>query len=330
MPQPAVKPRLPLPVRVIEPLVLVQPGSWEGALAAFLKDTKREGRSAQTLLSYDYFLGKSKRTTTFREDHGITTPAEFTATMFKAFDVELQEIGLEPGSVSQYHRVIKRFLNWCSSEEGSDGQKTYAIDPGVARVKSPKLAQREPECFTDQELAVIRKTLARRPRDLMLFDLMVATGLRIGEATRLTTDDYIETTTEPYLKVRQGKTNAARRSVPMDTPLRKVSPRLVAYMKDRPAGSAIFLSERGVRLHGPRSPLTTAAAQTMFTQLTQDTGIHVHAHRCRHTFATAFLKAGGEPLMLMKLLGHTSPSMTMKYVHYQVEDSLEAFRLRRD
>src|SRR5690606_23637544 len=38
-------------------------------------------------------------------------------------------------------------------------------------------------------------------------------------------------------------------------------------------------------------------------------------HVARHTFATAFLRAGGKVENLQKLLGHSSLSQTMIYVH---------------
>lgn len=43
-------------------------------------------------------------------------------------------------------------------------------------------------------------------------------------------------------------------------------------------------------------------------------------HRLRHTFATEYLRGGGEVVRLSKQLGHSSVTTTMKYEHLLTED----------
>jgi site-specific recombinase XerD len=57
---------------------------------------------------------------------------------------------------------------------------------------------------------------------------------------------------------------------------------------------------------------------------------HVSFHVARHTFATLFLKMGGKMEMLQMLLGHSSITQTMVYVHIvQSEANKEIFLLDR-
>ncbi len=51
---------------------------------------------------------------------------------------------------------------------------------------------------------------------------------------------------------------------------------------------------------------------------------HIHPHRLRHTFATEMIRAGMSVQVLMKILGHVNPAMTMRYVEVTAAD------LRRD
>jgi integrase/recombinase XerC len=65
-------------------------------------------------------------------------------------------------------------------------------------------------------------------------------------------------------------------------------------------------------------------------RLTADTGVHVNPHKFRHTFATRALGAGVDVMALQRALGHTTLAMVSRYVHYQKDDLLDAWRQRRD
>ncbi|MFC1962152.1 tyrosine-type recombinase/integrase [Chloroflexota bacterium] len=64
----------------------------------------------------------------------------------------------------------------------------------------------------------------------------------------------------------------------------------------------LWLTRKGITLKD-------SSVETLFIKLRQRTGIHVHPHLLRHTFATMWLKNGGEGLMLQRLLGHTALMM---------------------
>jgi hypothetical protein len=52
-------------------------------------------------------------------------------------------------------------------------------------------------------------------------------------------------------------------------------------------------------------------------------------HQLRHTYATEMLRAGVGLPVVMKLLGHTSPEMTMQYLDVTLNDLQRAFELAR-
>jgi integrase/recombinase XerC/integrase/recombinase XerD len=53
----------------------------------------------------------------------------------------------------------------------------------------------------------------------------------------------------------------------------------------------------------------------MFARLAQESGIErLHAHLCRHTFATRFLLNGGDVFTLQQILGHSTLEMVKNYV----------------
>jgi hypothetical protein len=52
-------------------------------------------------------------------------------------------------------------------------------------------------------------------------------------------------------------------------------------------------------------------------------------HQLRHTYATEMLRAGVSFPVLMKLLGHSSPDMTMRYVDVALTDLQREYQLAR-
>ena len=54
----------------------------------------------------------------------------------------------------------------------------------------------------------------------------------------------------------------------------------------------------------------------------------VHAHKFRHTFATEYLRKGGDIEHLRRILGHSSYVMVMRYLHLDKGDLGKDFDLR--
>ena len=69
-----------------------------------------------------------------------------------------------------------------------------------------------------------------------------------------------------------------------------------------------------------RAALSAAAAQTGISA-------HIVPHQMRHTFATSMLRAGVSLPALMKLLGHRTANMTLRYVEITQKDLQREFHL---
>lgn len=296
---------------------------WEGAVAAFIADGKRRNLAPATTSTYEAILS-NPRTTQFRRDHGIERASDLTAGRLKAFEGELLEAGLTPRSVIGYHRVLKTFAAFCI-------RQGYGGSDEVLQVEGPKQEQKEPRAFTPAEERQLLEA-AESERDRLLVEFMLRTGLRLQEVARVTIDDIVESPEGAYVRVRQGK-GKKDRIVPLDTGRTKLSAKLVKYAaRSRPKESeerALFLSARGGNT-GTRRPLTTRGIQIVLSRLGEQTGVHVHPHKFRHTFATRSLSAGVDVMALQRALGHTTLAMVSRYVHHQRDDLLEAWRRRRD
>ena len=93
----------------------------------------------------------------------------------------------------------------------------------------------------------------------------------------------------------------------------------------------IFTSLRRSRKTGHYEPLTDSGVQSMVRDLAGAAGItrRVYPHLLRHFFATNYLRKGGSPLNLQKILGRESLAMiTRTYSHLNFGDAhAEAMRI---
>ncbi len=139
-------------------------------------------------------------------------------------------------------------------------------------------------------------------RNKAIILVLVDSGLRLGELLSLTMDNL--NMEQQLLKV-SGKTG--ERIVRFG---RATAKALLKYLmaRQRINGSSPYLW-----ITGKDTPLKPSAIETISRALSRKTGIRIHPHLLRHTFATLWLKNGGDSLMLQRLLGHTTLMMTNRY-----------------
>lgn len=79
----------------------------------------------------------------------------------------------------------------------------------------------------------------------------------------------------------------------------------------------LFLTEHRSRWTGKYEAPGETAFEQMIRNLGQRAGIkrRVYPHLLRHSFATDYLRKGGNPILLQQILGHSS--LTMITHHYQ-------------
>jgi integrase/recombinase XerD len=298
--------------------------AWEEAVHVFLLEKRRARASEATLQNYRHNLLGS-RARTWREDYGITSPADATAAALRRFEADLAEAGLSADSQHQAHRVIKNFLRFCS-EEGLE------IDARTLTLKAPRLPKKRPRDYTDEQIQRLFGAV-ENPRDRFLMTLLLRTGLRVGEAVALTLDDRIIGPEGPLIRVRWETAKGSKeRTVPMDTATYRLSREWNVYVRDvRPRDTdrrELFLGRR--EADGERHGLTAHGVKVMLMRLGQRAGVrHTGAHRFRHTFATRFLAITDNPLQLKRILGHSTMAMVDNYVHWRDDDLVRSFaRLR--
>lgn len=159
--------------------------------------------------------------------------------------------------------------------------------------------------------------------------VLVETGLRPDELCKLAVRDVVTNGTRPYLSVREGKTKAAKRTVPL-------SKRAVSILTDRIAdarGKYVFAGGRGgTEPDKPAIKFNNAHYGTLRRSKIDQANRTGTDGTCtlysfRHTFATRFLeRRPGDLLTLAALLGHASLRMVMRYAHPSDEHKFDAIK----
>ena len=143
-------------------------------------------------------------------------------------------------------------------------------------------------------------------RDMVILELALSTGLRVGEISKLRIDDLQLTRKSSSLIVRSGK-GGKTRTVQFGSELRKI---LMEYLEYRsPTSDFVFRSER-------QDQMTVNAIQKVFKKKAKKAGLpkRYSIHALRHTFCTMIYKASGYNLrMVSQMAGHASQNTSALY-----------------
>src|SRR5499425_2774643 len=197
----------------------------------------------------------------------------------------------------------------------------------IRRQDIPRAPQRLPRPLTTEQDQLLQKEFLRR-NDLggNVFLLIRHTGMRIGECTDLSCDCLRSTGPKQWaVHVPLGKLKTER-MVPVDSLVCEIVQRLAFFRSLDP------LPADGKLLARPRTK--EAVVRQLRDYLHQvchalALSTRIVPHLLRHTAATEMLRAGVSFPVLMKLLGHTSPDMTMRYVDVALTDLQREYQLAR-
>lgn len=149
-------------------------------------------------------------------------------------------------------------------------------------------------------------------RNRTILELLFATGLRVGELSRLDIADF--KSADASFRI-QGKGGRERMAFVVD---RNAIEALDRYLVVRRALStetdALLINKQGTRL-------TTQGIANVITEMCVRIGIdrRITPHMFRHTVATLLLRNGTDLRLVQEFLGHASISTTQIYTHVSKE-----------
>lgn len=273
------------------------------AIDAFLLHRRASGCSKKTLDWHEASLRKFQRWLPAENQYVAT----WNPILLRSYVVHLQSDTSKYGkplsghTITSYTSSLLAFLRWLHEEEVTPTNLAQ-------KIKKPREPELMKQAYTEDEVRRMLKG-ADTLRDIAMLSVLLDCGLRAGEICNLTTSDLVMD--QRMLVVRSGK-GRKDRVVPFSNATAKA---LARYLMKRPEDSEVlFLSAKGGKL------LPNSVKQ-MVQRIAKRANVEgATVHRFRRTFATFFLRNGGDVMTLKTLMGHADLSTTSIYLHITNED----------
>lgn len=271
--------------------------SFSLAKEKFINYLKNQKRSISTILAY----GKDiEQLSEFLEGRKITQVSSVLSEHLEAFKEDLNKKSYTAKSISRKLNSIKTFYRFLKSEG------LIKEDP-AAPVSHPKYETKAPRILSKMEYRALRDACRDDIRIAAIVELMLQTGIRIGEVARLELNDVKDN--DLFIRPYESQ---PERSLPLNKAVRTA---LDDYFKERPKTrtKAVFVTKTG-------HPLLVRNIRTSIDRYFRLAGIEkTKVNDLRNTWIAHHLMAGTSVVILSKLAGHKRLSTTERYLQFAEE-----------
>lgn len=282
----------------------------------FIGHLQGRNRSTATILAY----GKDiEQLADYLDKAGVTDPQQVTTDQLRSFMTRLAQEKYTPKSISRKTNSTKTFFKYL---------KTIGVmeqDPAV-NLEHPEFENKPPRILTKMEYRALRDAARGDLRISAIIELLLQTGIRIGELSKVTLEDVsfeedVITDTVPTLYIRPAEGSVERR-IPLNKPAIEA---LNRYLEIRPktANKALFIKALFITKTG--RPLLVRNIRTAIDRYFKLASIKAaKVNDLRHTWVTSQLQSGLSLVMISRLAGHKRVSTTEKYLQFVNGRSTEA------
>lgn len=258
----------------------------------FLNSKRAQGIKQKTLKTYKEHYNSISRTI-------CSMPMEqVNRKDIEKIVLELKDRNLHPNSIKSYMATLSSFFSW-----GREQGYTSLI------VKKYKGEETVKDTYTDQEL----KKLLAKPnlkncsfceyRNWVIINLLLNSGCRASTIRNILIKDV--DLNSGMITYRHTKTKQVQ-VVPLCQEMRKI---LKDYMRVRQGNENQYLFPSEDDIMMTQNCLAQAIRKYNRSRGVSKTSIHLF----RHSFAQRYIKNGGSPFDLQRILGHTTLTMTKHY-----------------
>jgi len=259
----------------------------------FIDFLKKQGRASATILAYGNDIKQFIDYLT--EDKKITQVTSVLPEHIEDFKKYLAEKKYTAKSISRKLNSIKTFFRFLLS------QGLIKNNPASA-VSHPHYEPASPRILSKIEYRALRDSARDDPRLAAIVELLLQTGMRVGELSRLNLEDI----TDKEIKIAPYESNPGR-TVPLNSAAKKALQRWLDF-RPKTTSRSIFITKKG-------KPLPVRNIRSFFNRLFKKAGIeNATINSLRHTFIAHQLMAGAPIELVQKIVGHKRLSTTEKYL----------------
>ena len=293
----------------------------EGAqslIDAFLAAQAHERQASRhTLAAYRRDLGELQRLSgATSATNAVALPALANHDIRRCV-MQLHGAGCSPRTIARMLSAWRSFYRWLARNR-CGGDDKLNVNP-CDGVRPPKKGRDLPKALSVEQSAALldgqdpgASSVAPGDellelRDRAILELFYSSGLRLAELVSLDCPGGLDLSAgEVTVTGKRGKT----RIVPVGGQALAALRDWLARRGELAAADepALFVSRRGTRL-APRS------IEQRLTRWAQGSGLKVHPHMLRHSFASHVLQSSGDLRAVQEMLGHASIATTQVYTH---------------
>ena len=272
----------------------------------FLDTLKAKNRSISTILAYGKDVDQSIE---FLAKQKVTTVDGVTPDLLAVFQKQLFREKYSAKSISRKTNSLKSFFRHLVT------QKVIAKSP-ADELTHPKYENLPPRILTKLEYRSLRDAARHDTRMRAVIELLLQTGIRIGELARLELENIRED--QLYISPYQSH---GERIVPLNKAARTAIDDYIA-IRPKTANKALFITKTG-------NPLLVRNIRTAINRYFRIAGIkEAKVNDLRHTWIAYQLEAGASPLLVSKLAGHKRMATTERYLELIKKDSPEKIKIK--
>lgn len=270
------------------------------ALSQFIETKKAQNVSPRTMRDYEHYL------LDFLSNSSNSLEQSTLAADIVEYFSNIP--ATSPARFNHPYQYLSSFFNWAIRQDYIT--KNPITSQGIQKKRDD--GNIKPASIDDIKLLLdsFDKTNYAGLRNYVITLVMLDTGMRTSELTRLKDTDYDAAARQIIISKHISKTRKNRMAYLSPS----TAAQLTKFIKIKPANWSewLFPTREGAQMR-------TEGLDLEFNRQCKRAGVKFTPYQLRHTFATYFVANGGDIFTLQELMGHSDIRMTRRYT--EIDDT---------